>query len=149
MSTNALEFVDLRDFIQKHAERGACMCGRCFDAPPNPAAFQPPAGPHTADVHFFKVRAVNDPSADDLRRLATEHKGEFNEVNVFDGKEHGYMELGGWLGDQGLALMFMGLGSVLGLWKLHTPESVLHVTGELADKMAGAGMITIVSPTVT
>ena len=70
--------------------------------------------------------------------------GEFCSVDVFDGQEHGYMELGGWIGDQGLAMMLMGLGAVLGLWRLTTPK-MLGLPNDLVMLMAGAGMITIQS----
>jgi hypothetical protein len=25
---------EIREYVMAHAERGACKCGRCFDAPP-------------------------------------------------------------------------------------------------------------------
>jgi len=134
----------LAEYVQKVAERGSCECGQCIDAPPDP---KQPAG-HTADVHFFKVRANEDADAETLRSLVTNHIGEFNRVDLFDGTEHGYMELGGWIGDQGLALTLMGLGKVLGLWDLMTPRSMGITDEGLAASMAGGGMVTVkaVSP---
>jgi hypothetical protein len=32
---------EIREYVMAHAERGACKCGRCFDAPPNPEQHQP------------------------------------------------------------------------------------------------------------
>lgn len=133
----------LIDYITRHTVRGACTCGRCADAVANPGQHQP-AG-HTADLIFFKVSAKDNPDTEKLRELIKAQKGEFNDCNLFDGRDHSYIEIGGWIGDQGLALMLMGLGSVLGLWKLLTPRTVLGAacTDELAQSMAGAGYVTI------
>lgn len=126
---------ELRQYIMKYAERGACTCGRCAESiavdsksgeisvkltDPVEAAKHQPTG-HTADVGFFKVKAVDGASADELKRLVQENKkGDFGDVDVFDGVPHDFMELGGWIGDQGLALMLIGLGGVLGLWNVFT-----------------------------
>jgi hypothetical protein len=71
--------------------------------------------------------------------------GEFGEVNVFDGAEHGYIELGGWLGSQQDALMLIGLGTQLGLWTLLSPKTVLGdvVDSEMEQMLAGQGLISI------
>lgn len=129
---------ELRQYIMKYAERGACTCGRCAESitvdqksgeisvkltDPVEAAKHQPTG-HTADVGFFKVKARDGASADELKRLIQENKkGEFGNADLFDGAPHDFIEIGGWIGDQGLALMLIGLGTVLGLW------SVLAVGG--------------------
>lgn len=132
---------NLISYIEKHVNRGDCVCGQCIDH--NDAPKQ--SAGHTADVCFFKVSAKDAPVADDLSALIRSHRGEFCEVDLLDGKEHSYLELGGWIGDQGAALMLMGLGELLGLWKLLTPRSVLGATvdDDLVMQMAGAGFITI------
>lgn len=131
---------ELAEYVQKHAVRGTCKCGKCAD---HPGEDSQPAG-HTADVFFFEV-ANDGGDVDKLRSLVESAKvGEFCSVDVFDGKDHGYMELGGWIGDQGLAMTLMGLGHVLGLWKVFTPK-VLGVSEELASQMAGMGMVSISS----
>lgn len=130
----------LAEYVMSHVDRGACQCGKCFDAPANPEEKQPLG--HTADLVFFKVSAVNEPKADELRALIAQHKGDYEPVNPLDGKEHNYLELGGYMGDQGLALMLMGLGSLLGLWRLLTPKS-LGLPDDLAMQMAGSGMISV------
>ncbi len=137
--------MNLAEYIEAYAQRGACTCGRCADAPENPEQKQP-AG-HTADVIFFKVSARDGASADQLKNLIREQKGDFNECDPFDGKEHSYIEIGGWIGDQGLALCLIGLGSCLGLWKLLTPYTVLgkDVPEKLAKDMAGAGLVCLQS----
>lgn len=96
------------------------------------------------DMIFFKLDIINEPDSEILRSLIIEQKGCFCEVDLFDGKEHSYIELGSWIGDQGQALNLMGLGSALGLWKLLTPRSLMPFLEEdLIQQMAGQGMVTI------
>lgn len=97
---------------------------------------------HTANVEFFEVSLKNEPDKDVLKRLINEWKGEFNDVDLFDGEEHGYMEIGGWIGDQGAALVLMGTGELLGLWTLLTPTS-LGMPKEMRQMLAGHRMVTI------
>lgn len=135
---------ELAEFVISHADRGPCVCGRCLDALKDPAAHQPQG--HTADVVFFKASTKGSPDPDALRELCRAHRGEFNEVNPFDGNEHSYIELGGWVGDQGLALMLMGLGALLGLWQLVTPRTLLgadEISSEQEVWLAQSGMLWI------
>ena len=104
----------LWSYVESHTIRGACQCGRCTDAPNDPQSKQPLG--HTADLMFFKVAAVNDPNREDFISVVKSHRGDFAEVNLFDVNEHSYIEVGAWAGDQGMALMLMGLGTVLGVW---------------------------------
>jgi hypothetical protein len=131
---------ELAEYVRSHAVRGTCNCGKCAD---HPGVDSQPEG-HTADLVFFQV--ANDGGiADDLKSLVlAAQEGEFCNVDVFDGQEHGYMELGGWIGDQGLAMMLMGLGAVLGLWTLLTPK-MLGLPQDMALQMAGMGMLSIQS----
>ncbi len=133
--------MDLISYIEEHVNRGDCICGQCFDRKNDP---QQPSG-HTVDVCFFRVSAKNDPSADDLKAAISTHRGEFCEITPGDGREHSYLELGGWLGDQGYALMLMGLGQLLGLWELLTPRTVFGegIPDDLGLEMAAAGYVTI------
>ncbi len=131
---------DLAEYVQEHAIRGTCKCGKCVD---HPGEDKQPEG-HTVDVFFFEV-ANKGGNAEELRALVEAAKdGEFCNVDVFDGKDHGYMELGGWIGDQGMAMMLMGLGEILGLWKVFTPK-MLGVPDDLANQMAGMGMVSVSS----
>lgn len=132
----------LHAFILKHTQRGACACGRCADAVQDPKAHQPNG--HTADMIFFKVAAKDNPDAAELKTLVAAHEGEYGPVDLFDGKDHSYLEVGGFVGDQGLALQLMGLGTVLGLWRLLTPRTVFHIEDDkLAMQMAGAGYVSV------
>lgn len=136
---------ELHEFVRNHTVRGDCTCGLCFDGKDNP---EQPEG-HTADLIFFKVAKVGDPNKATLRRLIEDNNlGDFADVDLFDGKEHGYIELGAWIGDQGLALMLMGLGTLLGLWKLMTPRTILPAGSadeDLIMQMAGQGLVTVIS----
>ena len=130
----------LSDFVLKHSVRGSCECGQCIDAP---ATSVQPTG-HTADVYYFQVATKDSPDPETLKKLIQEHKGDFCNVDPMDGEEHGYIELGGWIGDQGLALQLMGLGSLLGLWELLTPKTMCPgLPKDLMDMMAGKGLIEV------
>lgn len=135
---------ELVGYVHKYVERGECTCGRCVDSVDKPGEKQPVG--HTADMVFFRVKAKEGADAETLRKLVKESGGgEYYCVDMFDGKEHGYMEVGGWMGDQGTALMLMGLGSLLGLWKLMTPVTVLKLDSDdpTCKQLAGMGMVTV------
>lgn len=57
-----------------------------------------------------------------------------------------YTQLGVWLGDQGIALAFMGLGEVLGLWKVITPLDTGITDKALFERMLGMGFVHISVP---
>lgn len=128
----------LYDYVKEHAQRGACMCGACMDAPSNPERRQPSG--HTADLVFFRVAVKNNPSKTEFEQLARKQFSHW-----FDGKEHSYLEAGADMGDQGIALMTMGLGSLLGVWELLTPLSVLgpDCPEDIKMGLAGRGFIHI------
>lgn len=131
----------LADFVIRHTERGECKCGKCSDVGTKPD----PQRPHTVDMVFFKVAPVGEPSLSEFRDLTASHVGEFNTVNPFDGREHNYMELGGWIGDQGLAMQYMALGVSLGAFKLLTPHTLMGLSDgdPLAMQMAGSGFVAV------
>lgn len=133
----------VRDYVRQHTERGACRCGKC-DAPSDPESHQPD-NPHTVSVFFFDVAKRGEPAAEELRELvANAHDGSFNTVDPLDGAEHGYMELGGWIGDQGLAMQFMALCELVGLGKVMQP-GLLPIPEPMQQQMAGAGMVSLVA----
>lgn len=155
--------MSLIDYVLAHTARGACTCGRCVKSinvgpdgqiadvtltDPAVARMQQPApGPHTVDLVFFKVSAVGDPSPVRLRELLSAHEGHHNTMNPLDGAEHSYLEIGGWVGDQGVAMQLMGLGAILGLWDLLTPYTVLKLDPNkeehrnTAMQYAGTGLV--------
>ncbi len=132
----------IREFVAKYSKRGECTCGKCLDGPPNPEEHQPQG--HTVDMEFFKV-ALNingetpETIATELRDIIASQYPAW-----LDGKEHGYIEMGADIGDQGSALCLMGIGSLLGIWELQTPSSMMpDLPDDLRMMMAGQGMITI------
>lgn len=124
----------LADYVVEHANRGDCMCGKCIDVPANP---QQPSG-HTVDLTFFKVAQSGGNKEKFLSLVKAEYPG------WLDGEEHNYMQVGGEVGDQGLALMVIGLGHLLGVWKAMTPDTMMpFLPDEMKMKMAGAGMVSL------
>lgn len=143
--------MNLHEYVRNHTDRGPCRCGKCIDAPPPGPERTVELGKmlaqHTVNMYFFDVSARNNPNVEEFVALTQAHQGEFADVNPLDGEEHGYMELGGWIGDQGLAMQYMALGQLLGLWQTITPAAILDVNDPaqkpLADQMAGMGMVSI------
>lgn len=130
----------IQEFVSNHVERGECKCGRCCDAgnAPDPA--------HAIDMVFFKVAKVGDPSVEDFDRLTRETKGDYGPCDPFDGKDHGYIELGAWIGDQGLAMCYMALGVMLGKFNLLAP-AMLGIPNDsaLGKQMIGQGFLSVMS----
>ena len=127
----------INDYVMKNAIRGACTCGKCVDVPDNPEEHQPDG--HTADLCFFKVAKKDTAKKEELLALVNEECPEF-----LDGKEHSYIEIGAKVGDQGLGMMLMGLGDLLGIWKLLTPYTAApFLPDDLKKQMVGMGYISI------
>ena len=130
-----MEISKLADFVSKHLVRGACTCGKCIDAPENPELEQPEG--HVANLTFFKVSLVGDPDAEEFATLT-------EGILPDDGGEVNYIWLGGVLGDQGFALQVMGMGELLGIWKLLSPDTMMpFMDEETKQMMAGNGMVSI------
>lgn len=106
-----------------------------------------PLGSGTTTTEFFDVDYSDGVDAEVFRALVENARdGVFaRNVDLFDGTERNYLLLGGWIGDQGLALRLMALGSHLELWQLLTPTSMLpaDTCQELKQQMAGMGMVSI------
>ena len=151
--------MNLVEYVQKFSERGECKCGHCGDKGnlPDPVGLPADAPPeervsdilsgtgHTADLMFFKVAKKEGATAEEFIRLTKEHKGEFQACDPLDGAEHNYLELGAWIGDQGGAMQYMGLGSLLGVFSLLTPRTMLpkELADEMGMQMAGQGMVAV------
>lgn len=95
---------------------------------------------------FFRVSKVGEPTAEEFERLTKEKKGAFVELDPLDGKEYGYMELGAWIGDQGLAMQYMALGAMLNLFNLISPVTVFQLDSNdpKAMKLVGAGFLAVI-----
>lgn len=98
-----------------------------------------------ADVIFFGVQRLPTATAEGLKAAMAAHVGEFCECNPLDGKDHNFIELGGWVGDQRVALILIGLGASLGMWELITPKTLFgdFLPPATVQKMAGMGMVGI------
>lgn len=108
------------------------------------------AGGKVIDTHFIPV-GITEAAADRegftqaLDAALADH-GEFCDVSAARLREGpSYIELGGWLGDQSLALRFMALAEFQGRGKVITP-AILGLTGEDAEKAAGNGYVLLAPP---
>ena len=140
----------IQEYVMTYTQRGMCRCGECIDAVELPLdELKNHTNIHTTEVGFFDVamKEVDGemPTKERFLELLKETRGAFGEVDMFDGEEHGYMELGGFFGDQQIALLAMGLGKLLGCWQLLTPKAILGklIPEELQMQMAQQGMVTI------
>lgn len=125
------------DFVSKYVLRGACKCGKCFDAPSNPQEKQP--GGHTVDLTFFKVALAEEADKQEFEKIV---RSEFPQY--FDGKEHSYLEVGGDIGDQDAALMLIGAGHLFGIWQALSPSTMMPFLDEqMKQQMAGMGMVSL------
>jgi hypothetical protein len=129
----------LASYVVRHTARGSCRCGECIDRPPE--ASQPEG--HTANLIFFNVSAIGEPDRERFRSMAY-----VVAPHWFDGREHNFIEIGGTLAPQDLALRCMGLGALLGVWDLLTPVTVFGREAEEMPapaimRMAQAGYVAI------
>jgi len=143
LAVPAQEPVSLPQYIKLCTSRSACRCGLCVVSGGDTTAGK------SVSVAFFDVHlacdgGVMNPSADELRRLVSEFKGEFRSLDPLDGEDHNYIDLGGWLGSQELALRFIGLSHLLGIAKALTPDSLLpFLDAKTKMEMAQAGMVSM------
>jgi hypothetical protein len=97
-----------------------------------------------ADVHFLKLGLTEGaPTKEELIAAvrAALNEGVFANTNVEElAGGPSYITLGGWLGSQQMALMFIGLVELLGIAPAITPE-LLGMEGDMADEMAGMGFV--------
>lgn len=134
--------MSLSRYVIEHTIRGSCRCGRCTNPGSQSNADQDIAEStfHTVDIVFFEVSIKDNPTKEEFLDLVKEHYPQW-----LDGKEHSYLEIGGDIGDQGLALTAMALGNILGAWELLTPKTMIpDISDALATQIAGSGMITII-----
>ena len=138
---------ELGEYVQRHTVRGECQCGKCMisKGSDTPVA----TCDRRVDMIFFEVGVAGQPDRETFERLSREAKdGAFASVNPFDGAEHNYMELGAWIGDQGLAMQYMALGVQLGCFQLLSPKTMLpkamlDLDPSLPMMMAGNGFLSI------
>ena len=101
------------------------------------------------DVYMFKVAFKPKEQIDKaaFEELIKTHEPAFGErLNPFDGKEYGYIELGGWIGDQRDALIFIALCDHLGLAKaLHPGNLMPFMPKDIQNMLAGQGKICLMA----
>ena len=98
-----------------------------------------------ADVIFFVVTLRDNPTREELLAEIKSYRGVKIDLDIFDGAEHSFMDLGIWLEQQGLALQLMGMGALLDLWELRTPYTIYgkSLSRKEALRIAQGGQITI------
>ena len=92
------------------------------------------------DCHFIVV-GVNKAKAEQCKEAVVSILEGYPEPGRLAGGPS-YIEVGGIIGDQGMALQLFALGKVLQLWDIITPLS-LGFTGSEADELAGGGLVMI------
>ncbi len=135
----------LTRYVLDHTERGECQCGQCIDKQPEKVIKG-----HTVDMVFFKVAMINKPTVEEFKKLTKEwcywSSDVLNiKVDPLDGKEHSYIELGAWIEDQGLAMQYMALGVMLGVFQLLSPKMFPGIDDDMAMKMAGNGLLSVMT----
>lgn len=103
----------------------------------------------TIDVGFFHVSFMDDvmDSKDAfvvaLDACIDQRLGEFGSFDAERiGQGPSYIEVGGWIGDQGTALCFFALGEKYDLWRVITPARVGFTRADPEyDQLIGSGMV--------
>ena len=85
-----------------------------------------------SDVHFFKVATINSPSKNEFTDLIIKHYPNLKRLE----SGPSYIEIGAELGSQEIALLFLALGELLGIWSVIIPAKL-----GLPPEMAGQGFI--------
>lgn len=110
-------------------------------------AIQVSAGtPDSADVGFFGIVMPPDSTLTALKLKnaivrAQQGKNEDLDLEQIAAEDISYTRLGIWLGDQGIALALIGLGSLLELWDVVLPTTVGVVDEALYQQMLGMGFV--------
>lgn len=86
----------------------------------------------------FLVSALHSPRRDALLRLARLQCERIPGCDPFDGHEHGLDEVARWIGNRALAVRFVGLGVILGLFELTPLRAATSGEGAGAT-LRGAG----------
>ena len=108
------------------------------------------------DIVFGKIVYIGKGTVEEFTKLVQEStQGYFGtELNPFDDQLHDYTELGAWLGDQGLALSFMGLAAHFKKANIVTAKTMFkHLLGiEMSETQerahAGQGKVAITSQNI-
>ena len=101
-------------------------------------------GEEAVDVVFFKVAMRVKLTEGELAGSKESVSEMLKAIDYpyMDDKEHTYIEVGGWLGDQEMALRLFALGELLGLWRVITPKTMFgDLNDEQIKELAGKGLV--------
>lgn len=114
-----------------------------------PTAVDPehlPDGCVVVNVHFFSLaidKAKTEANKERLIQVLDEYPAEAWGHSIHDLKEGpSYIEVGGAVDSQDVALRLFAIGEAMGLWTVVTPERV-GFEGDEARKLAGSGFVMI------
>ena len=128
---------ELIKYITNHTRRGACTCGKCYDAGENPKECQPDG--HACNLTFFKVALQGDPDPKLLEAMLKD-----NLPYLLDGNDHSYVELGADIGSQLMALRLIALVDLCKLGSATSPDTMMpFLPEELKMQMAQNGMVSL------
>lgn len=91
------------------------------------------------DMVFVKV-GVDKQAAEKIKDELISILNEYPEPERIAGGPS-YIEVGGIIGDQGMAFQLFAVGKVLGLWSVITPATLGITDEEQVKQLAGSGMI--------
>lgn len=102
----------------------------------------------TVDMVFAKVAVVGQPDPAEFRALIDAHAPVWTgRLDLFDGAEHNWIEIGGWIGDQGLAIRFMAMLVALDLLYLLSPDTMIEPAGAVSESdrqdLAHSGVLAV------
>lgn len=135
--------LSLSEMVKKHVKRTDCICGVCnvSEGEELPEGYDEDK---TVDLVFFKLWAESPPEPRAFIEATKSWRGARLACNPLDGEEHNFIELGGWVGDPGIAMQYMGLGVLLGVFDLITPKTeMVGISDSMATQVALTGKIAI------
>ena len=141
--TDLVEYVVLSTEVYRKGEV-VTMSGQVVTIDAFPAQ---PATRHTVDCHFVTVGFTEHAPSWSHQQFSDAilacPRGEFRDMPLerWQGGPS-YIEIGGWIGDQTLALRLMALGQEHDLWDVITP-ALFGITGAEADVLAGNGLVLV------
>jgi hypothetical protein len=102
-------------------------------------------GDDVVDMYIMSVKCLPGIDAVTLINLINNSAPAFDSPRPTEEGEHNYIEVGAFVGDQGMALRLMALGSHLKLWTVITPKTIPKLDKALMDQMAGMGFVSIIT----
>lgn len=124
----------LYDYVIGHVEKTTCQCGRCECESKGNEELK-----DSVNLTFFKVKTINEPTYEEFKKLI-----EDSFPHWLDGQEHSYIEVGADVNDQGIGLMIIGLGHLLGFWQALSPDTMMPtMPDDLKMNLAEQGFVAL------